>query len=87
MDATGVPIWYIFNESDMCSPDQPERVLIKTADMRNMIAYVPDRKSKRANVPRESHVALGHYECGACGTIVGAYDRYCRMCRAELEDE
>ena len=42
--------------------------------------------AKRVSVPRESHVALGHYECGACGTIVGTQDRYCRMCRAELED-
>jgi len=45
------------------------------------------RTAKRVSVPRESHVALGHYECGACGTIVGASDKYCRMCRAELEDE
>ena len=45
------------------------------------------RIAKRVSVPRESHVALGHYECGACGAIVGAGDRYCRMCRAELEDE
>jgi hypothetical protein len=49
--------------------------------------YVPERKAKRVSVPRESHVALGHYECGACGTIVGIGDRYCRMCRAELEEE
>ncbi len=45
------------------------------------------RIAKRVSVPRESHVALGHYECGACGTIVGASDRYCRMCRAELEGD
>lgn len=49
--------------------------------------YVTEKTAKRVSIPRESHVALGHYECGACGTIVGAQDRYCRMCRAELEDE
>ena len=43
--------------------------------------------AKRVSVPRESHVALGHYECGECGTIVGSQDRHCRMCGAELEDE
>lgn len=43
------------------------------------------RTAKRVSVPRESHVALGHYECGACGTIVGAHDRHCRHCGAELE--
>lgn len=43
--------------------------------------------ARRVSVPRESHVALGHYECGACGTIVGISDRYCRTCGAELEDE
>lgn len=47
--------------------------------------YVPHRIAKRVSVPRASHVALGHYECGACGTIVGVSDKYCRTCGAEFE--
>lgn len=87
MDATGVQIWYIFNGSDMCSPDQPERILIKTVDMRHSIVYVPEKTTKRVSVPRESHVALGHYECGACGKTVDAGDKFCKGCGARLEDE
>lgn len=47
--------------------------------------FATRRTAKRVSVPRESHVALGHYECGACGAIVGAHDRHCRHCGAELE--
>lgn len=65
--------------------EPPETVVFK--GKHDWPFYVPDRTAKRISVPRESHVALGHYECGACGTIVGISDRYCRMCRAELEDE
>jgi hypothetical protein len=46
--------------------------------------YVPERTAKRVRVPYQSHVALGHYECGDCGTIVGSQDRYCRHCGSEL---
>lgn len=60
------------------------RVVSNRTDEKRL--YIPEKTAKRVSVPRESHVALGHYECGACGTIVGAHDRYCRMCRAELED-
>ena len=65
----------------------PEKILVLKNGTRMVCIYVPERKARRVSVPRESHVALGHYECGACGTIVGTQDRYCRMCRAELEDE
>jgi len=86
MDAEGVPVWYVFNQSVMCSPEQPERLYIKTVDMHHMIAYVPERKAKRISVPRHSHVALGHYECGLCRATVGPQDRYCRRCGAGLLD-
>ena len=45
------------------------------------------RTTKRISVPRESHVALGHYECGACGKTVDAGDKFCKGCGARLEDE
>lgn len=49
--------------------------------------YVPERTAMRVSVPRQSHVALGHYECGECHGTVGAQDRYCKHCGARLEDE
>lgn len=45
------------------------------------------RIAKRVSVPRESHVALGHYECGECGKTVDAGDKFCKGCGARLEDE
>ena len=81
MDAEGVPIWYIFNESVMCSPDQPERVLIKTVDMRHMIAYVPERKAIRKV---RTYGAIGRCNCSACNWAIEQYDRFCRRCGAEL---
>lgn len=62
----------------------PEKILVLKNGTRMVCLYVPDKTAKRVRVPYQSHVALGHYECGECGTIVGASDRYCRMCRAEL---
>jgi hypothetical protein len=85
MDAVGVPIWYVFNQSDMCSPDQPEHVYLKTLDMNSMTRYVPERTASIVKVPRQSHVALGHYECGGCGATIDAGDRYCRRCGVRLE--
>ena len=49
--------------------------------------YVPERTAKRIRVPYQSHVAIGHYECGACGETVELSDKYCSACGAELEDE
>ena len=43
--------------------------------------------ARRVSVPRESHVALGHYECGECGKTVDAGDKFCKGCGAMLEDE
>jgi hypothetical protein len=85
MDAVGVPIWYVFNQSDMCSPDQPEHVYLKTLDMDSMTRYVPERTASIVKVPRQSHVALGHYECGGCGATIDAGDRFCRRCGVRLE--
>jgi len=70
----------------MCSPEQPRRIYLKTVDMNDMIPYVEEKTAKRVKVPYQSHVALGHYECGACGQTVDVADRYCRKCGAELND-
>ena len=78
-------IWYVFNQSDMCSPDQPEHVYLKTLDMNSMTRYVPERTASIVKVPRQSHVALGHYECGGCGATIDAGDRFCRKCGANLK--
>ena len=86
-DTDGVPIWYVFNQSAMCSPEQPERLYIKTVDMHHLIAYVPKRTAKRIRVPYQSHVAIGHYGCGECGETVEPCDKYCSACGARLEDE
>jgi len=47
--------------------------------------YVPERTATIVKVPRQSHVALGHYECGGCGATIDAGDCYCRRCGARLE--
>jgi hypothetical protein len=86
-DMTPAPIWYVFNQSDMCSPEQPMRIYLKTVDMNDMIPYVAEKTAKRVNVPYRSHVSLGHYECGACGQVVDAGDKFCKQCGAGLEDE
>ena len=64
----------------------PEKILVLKNGTRMVRIYVPERKAKRISVPRHSHVALGHYECGACHTTVGPQDRYCRRCGAGLLD-
>ena len=81
MDVEVVPIWYVFNQSDMCSPEQPERVLIKTVDMRHSIAYLPATTATRRI---RSHHGIGRCTCSECGGSVGTCDRYCRHCRAEF---
>jgi len=86
-DATSAPIWYVFNQSDMCSPEQPRRIYLKTVDMNDMIPYVEEKTAKRVKVPYQSHVALGHYECGACGKTVDVGDAFCKCCGVRLEDE
>ena len=49
--------------------------------------YVPERTATIVKVPRQSHGALGHYECSECGATIDAGDRYCRKCGAKLEGE
>ncbi len=46
--------------------------------------YVPEKTASIVKVPRQSHVALGHYECGGCGTTINVSDHYCRSCGAKL---
>lgn len=88
MDAMGVPIWYIFNQSYMRSPEPPERLYIKKHFTNHMIAYVPERTAKKVSVPREDDLRIGHVECSLCGTPIGYNNRYCHHCGARLlEDE
>ena len=51
------------------------------------IAATLGHTAKRVKVPYQSHVAIGHYECGACGQTVDVADRYCRKCGTRLVDE
>lgn len=81
MNAEVVPIWYVSNQSDMCSPEQPERVLIKTVGMRHSIAYFPATTATRRI---RSHDGIGRCTCSECGGSVGTSDKYCRHCRAEF---
>jgi len=46
--------------------------------------YVPECTATIVKVPRQSHVALGHYECGECGATIDYGDAFCRKCGAKL---
>jgi hypothetical protein len=64
----------------------PEKILVLKNGTRMVCLYVPERTAKRVCIPRQNHVALGHIECGECGTHVGPQDRYRRRCGARLGD-
>ena len=53
-------------------------------DVRRRV-YVPERTAHIVQVPRKSHVAIGHYECGECGKTIDVGDKYCRHCGSKLE--
>jgi hypothetical protein len=84
-DYEAKPIWYVFNQSDMCSPDPPEHVYLKTLDMNYMIHYVPERTATIVKVPHKDYISIGHYECGLCGASITPVMRYCHGCGAKLE--
>lgn len=65
----------------------PDAVRVVRGNTDDTQVYVPERTAKRVRVPYQSHVAIGHYECGACGETVEPSDRYCSACGARLEDE
>ena len=48
--------------------------------------YVPERTASIVKVPRQSHVAIGHYECGGCHSTVDYGDKFCRKCGAKLNN-
>lgn len=79
--------WYIHPSKQLRDDELPPELVVTNRDGSVEQVYTPHLTAKRVRVPYQSHVALGHYECGECGTIVGASDRYCRMCRAELVGE
>lgn len=94
-DVEGVPIWYVFNQSDMCSPEQPERLYIKTVDMHHLIAYVPEPPT--CTMQPDGYYGEQHnlYKCSNCGKSwyfgrFGARElgwTYCPNCRAEIKEE
>lgn len=63
--------------------EPPETVVFK--GKHDWPYYVPERTATIVKVPRHSHVALGHYECGGCGATIDADDKYCRHCGSKLE--
>lgn len=67
------------------SDDIPCKILAFDKKKFRVGTYVPERTASIVKVPRHSHVALGHYECGGCGATIDAGDRYCRRCGARLE--
>ena len=65
----------------------PDAVLVVRGETDEACRYVPCRTAIRISVPRQSHVALGHYECGECHGTVGASDAFCKHCGTRMEDE
>lgn len=41
MDMAGVPIWHVFNQSELCSPERPTHILIKKG-YSPCVKYVPE---------------------------------------------
>ena len=68
------------------SPELPPKLVVTSRDGSVEQVYTPYRTAERVSVPRQSHVALGHYECGECHTTVGPQDNYCRHCGSKLEE-
>lgn len=89
MDANPLEDFFETEGVKSCSivDEFPEKILVLKNGTRMVCLYVPERKARRVSVPRESHVALGHYECGECGKTVDAGDKFCKGCGARLEDE
>lgn len=52
-----------------------------------MRMLVGEHSATRINVPRKDHLSMGHYECGACGAVIGYNNRYCHRCGARLVDD
>ena len=94
-NADGVPIWYVFNQSAMCSPERPERLYIKTVDMRHLIAYVPEPPTCIMQPDGYYGEQYGIYKCSNCGELWqfgcdGPKEHgwtCCPKCRAIIEEE
>ena len=63
----------------------PDKILAFDKTTCRVGTYVPERTATIVKVPRQSHVALGHYECGGCGATIDVGDRFCRKCGANLK--
>ncbi len=97
MDMTADPIWYVFNESEMCSPKQPEYLMVKTLDTPS-IKYVPELTCQIVKTWADSDYNEGwRYTCSECGypVEVGECDpetgdvisaaNFCWHCGARIE--
>ena len=95
MDAEEVPIWYVFNQSAMGSLEQPERLYIKTLDMRDLIPYVPEPPTCTMQPDGYYGEQYGIYKCSNCGELWqfecdGPKEhgwKCCPHCRAEIKEE
>ena len=77
--------WYIHPSKQLRDDELPPELVVTNRDGSIEQAYMPYRTASIVKVPRQSHVAIGHYECGGCGATIDAGDRYCRRCGARLE--
>ncbi len=77
--------WYIHPSKQLRDDELPPELVATNRDGSIEQVYIPYRMATIVKVPRQSHVALGHYECGGCGASIDAGDRYCRHCGSKLE--
>lgn len=84
--------WFLHGEWTVCPTTKlrpggkfPPELLMRSQRTNETRHYVLERTARIMKVPRQSHVALGHYECGGCGAVVDPQDVHCRRCGARLE--
>ena len=79
--------WYVHPSKPLRDDELPPEFVVTNRDGSIEQVYVPYRTAKRVSVPRRDHLSMGHYECGACGAVIGAQDAHCKHCGTRLEDE
>ena len=77
--------WYIHPSKQLRDDELPPELVVTNRDGSIEQAYMPYRTASIVKVPRQSHVALGHYECGLCGASITPVMRYCHGCGARLK--
>ena len=76
--------WYIHPSKQLRDDELPPKLVVTNRDGSIEQVYVPYRTATIVKVSRQSHVALGHYECGECSTTINVSDHYCRRCGAKI---